>query len=86
MSYQTGYDPVAMGAYLDAVGQAADGVDGNYMTVGGAPANGAITVRGSGNYGLSVGARGTAWAVFAMIAGGYVLLHWDRVRGAIRNA
>ncbi len=87
MSYQMGYDPVAMGAYLDAIGQAADGTDVNAMTVGGAPAATAgLRVRGSGSYGVSVGTTGTAWAVFGMIVGAYFLLHWDRVRGVLNNA
>src|SRR5581483_1981455 len=53
MSNQMGYAPVAMGAYLAAIGQAADGPDVNAMTVGGAPAATAgLRVRGSGSYGV----------------------------------
>lgn len=77
MSYQLGYDPVAMGAYLDAMGQAGDGTDHNGMTVGGAPAGLSVAA----NYGASVSSTGTAMMVLALCVGVYLVLNHDRLHG-----
>lgn len=72
------YDPVAMGAYLDAMGQGMDGVNDYGVTTGGAPAASGVAFNGHANYGASVAGVGTPLAIVGLCALVYLCLHLDR--------